>query len=118
MLQLMRRNITRQETVDLIRRFREEVPGIHLRTTMMRSRVRPRRISRICRLRTGDPLRAVGSVPYSHEDTYNDKHYSDDVPAEVKQNGWKAHGAAGGNRLTVNEAKVANNEGDHRPRRS
>ena len=35
MLKIMRRNITRQQTIDLIQRFREEVPGIHLRTTMM-----------------------------------------------------------------------------------
>ena len=35
MLGRMRRNITKQQTIDLIASFREEVPGIHLRTTMM-----------------------------------------------------------------------------------
>ena len=35
MLKLMRRNITKQETYDLIARMREEVPGLHLRTTLM-----------------------------------------------------------------------------------
>ena len=35
MLKKMRRNITKEETYALIRRMREEVPGIHLRTTLM-----------------------------------------------------------------------------------
>jgi ribosomal protein S12 methylthiotransferase len=88
MLKIMRRNITRQETIDLIQHIREEVPGIHLRTTMMVGHpgeteadfeelldfVRQTRFERL------------GAFPYSHEeDTYNDKHYSDDVPAAVKQ---------------------------------
>ena len=88
MLKIMRRNITRQETIDLIQHIRKEVPGIHLRTTMMVGHpgeteadfeelldfVRETRFERL------------GAFPYSHEeDTYNDKHYSDDVPAAVKQ---------------------------------
>jgi len=35
MLKIMRRNITKEQTYELIRRIREEVPGIHLRTTML-----------------------------------------------------------------------------------
>ena len=35
MLSRMRRHITRQETLDFIDRVRREVPGIHLRTTLM-----------------------------------------------------------------------------------
>ena len=88
MLKIMRRNITKQQTIDLIKRFRDEVPGIHLRTTMMVGHpgeteedyrelidfVRETRFERL------------GAFPYSHEeDTYNDKHYSDDIPASVKQ---------------------------------
>lgn len=87
-LQIMRRNITKQQTIDLIQRFRDEVPGIHLRTTMMVGHpgeteadfeellgfVRETRFERL------------GAFPYSHEeDTYNDQHYTDDVPAAVKQ---------------------------------
>ena len=34
-LKRMRRPITKQETYELIDRIREEVPGIHLRTTLM-----------------------------------------------------------------------------------
>lgn len=88
MLKIMRRNITKQQTLDLIQHFRDEVPGIHLRTTLMVGHpgetkndyhelldfVRQARFERL------------GAFPYSHEeDTYNDKHYSDDVSAEVKQ---------------------------------
>lgn len=88
MLQLMRRNITQQQTIDLIQRFRDEVPGIHLRTTMMVGHpgetetdfeelldfVRKTRFERL------------GAFPYSHEeDTFSDAHYTDDVPAAVKQ---------------------------------
>lgn len=35
MLQAMKRNITKEETYALIERIRKEVPGIHLRTTLM-----------------------------------------------------------------------------------
>lgn len=35
MLQKMRRHVSKAETYRLIERFREEVPGIHLRTTLM-----------------------------------------------------------------------------------
>ena len=35
MLKLMRRNITKAQTYELMQRMREEVPGIHLRTTLM-----------------------------------------------------------------------------------
>jgi len=88
MLQLMRRNISKQQTIDLIKLFREEVPGIHLRTTMMVGHpgetqedfeelvdfVRQTRFERL------------GAFPYSHEEgTYSDRHYIDDVPAETKQ---------------------------------
>ena len=35
MLQRMRRHVTKEETYALIEQFRHEVPGIHLRTTLM-----------------------------------------------------------------------------------
>ncbi|MBQ4035479.1 MAG: 30S ribosomal protein S12 methylthiotransferase RimO, partial [Paludibacteraceae bacterium] len=35
MLTKMRRHVTKQETYDLVTRLREEVPGIHLRTTLL-----------------------------------------------------------------------------------
>ena len=88
MLQLMRRNITKAETLDLIQRIRKEVPGIHLRTTLLvghpgeseedfeelKQFVREMRFERL------------GVFPYSHEeDTYAGENYADDIPVEVKQ---------------------------------
>ncbi len=110
MLKTMRRNITKQQTIDLIQRFRDEVPGIHLRTTMMVGHpgeteadfeelldfVRETRFERL------------GAFPYSHEeDTYNDKHYTDDVPAAVKQERMdRLMEVQEEIALTLNEAKV------------
>lgn len=87
-LQLMRRHITGSETVELINRIRREVPGIHLRTTLMvghpgeteadfeqlKSFVREMRFER------------MGAFAYSAEEgTYSGDHYRDDVPQVVKQ---------------------------------
>ena len=87
-LKLMRRNTTKTETIELIRRIRAEVPGIHLRTTMLvghpgetdedfeelKSFVREMRFERL------------GVFPYSHEeDTYAGEKYEDSIPVEVKQ---------------------------------
>ena len=87
-LKLMRRNTTKAETVELIRRIRAEVPGIHLRTTMLvghpgetdedfeelKSFVREMRFERL------------GVFPYSHEeDTFAGEKYEDSIPVEVKQ---------------------------------
>ncbi len=110
MLKTMRRNISKQQTIDLIQQFREEVPGIHLRTTLMVGHpgetetdfeellafVRETRFERL------------GAFPYSHEeDTYNDKHYTDDVPAIVKQERMERLMEAQEEiALQLNEAKV------------
>jgi ribosomal protein S12 methylthiotransferase RimO len=110
MLNIMRRNITKQQTIDLIQHFREEVPGLHLRTTMMVGHpgeteedygelldfVRETRFERL------------GAFPYSHEeDTYNDRHYTDDIPAGVKQERMdRLMEVQEEIALSVNEAKV------------
>lgn len=88
MLSLMRRNITKEKTEDLLEQIREEVPNIHLRTTMMVghpgeteedfldliSFVKKQRFERL------------GAFAYSHEDdTYSWKNYEDSIPFEVKQ---------------------------------
>ncbi len=84
----MRRNITKKQTIELIQRFREEVPGIHLRTTMMVGHPGETEddYQELLEFVQDTRFERLGAFPYSHEeDTYNDKHYSDDVPAEVKQ---------------------------------
>ena len=87
-LERMRRHINKEETYELIEKFRREVPGIHLRTTLMvgfpgetdadfeelKEFVRTVRFDR------------MGAFAYSEEEgTYAAEHYKDDVPPEVKQ---------------------------------
>jgi ribosomal protein S12 methylthiotransferase len=88
MLKTMRRNISKQQTIDLIQQFREEVPGIHLRTTMMVGHPGETEadFDELLEFVKNTQFERLGAFPYSHEeDTYNDKHYTDDVPAIVKQ---------------------------------
>ena len=88
MLSLMHRHITSAQTYQLIDKIRAEVPGIHLRTTMlvghpneteqdfeeMKEFVRKVRFERL------------GAFAYSHEEgTYAQKKYKDNVPQDVKQ---------------------------------
>lgn len=87
-LKNMRRNITSEETYELLETMRREVPGIHLRTTLMvgfpgeteqdfeelKDFVRKARFER------------MGAFAYSEEDgTYAADYYEDNVPEEVKQ---------------------------------
>ena len=84
----MRRHISRQETLDLIARLRREVPGIHIRTTLMvgfpgegeeefeelMDFVRDTRFER------------MGAFAYSEENgTWAAENLSDETPQEVKQ---------------------------------
>ena len=88
MLTRMRRNVSKSETYDLIEKFRKEVPGIHLRTTLMvgfpgeteedfeelKEFVQKARFDR------------MGAFAYSEEEgTYAAEHYEDSIPQEVKQ---------------------------------
>ena len=88
MLQMMHRHVTKKETYELLSRIREEVPGIHIRTTLMvghpgesesdfeelKEFVREVRFER------------MGAFAYSEEEgTYSAEHYSDDIPEDVKQ---------------------------------
>lgn len=84
----MHRNVTKAETLDLIKTIRAEVPGIHLRTTLMvgfpgetnadfqelLDFVREMRFER------------MGAFAYSEEEgTFAEQNYEDDIPEEVKQ---------------------------------
>jgi ribosomal protein S12 methylthiotransferase len=87
-LSRMRRHVTKEETYALIRKFRAEVPGIHLRTTLMvgfpgetdedfeelKQFVKEAKFDR------------MGAFAYSEEEgTFAAQEYADDVPHEVKQ---------------------------------
>ena len=88
MLTRMRRNVSKSETYNLIEKFRREVPGIHLRTTLMvgfpgeteedfkelKEFVQKARFDR------------MGAFAYSEEEgTYAAQTYEDSIPHEVKQ---------------------------------
>jgi ribosomal protein S12 methylthiotransferase len=88
MLQRMRRNITRAGTYQLLERIREEVPGIHLRTTLMVGHPGETEedfgelVDFVKKIR----FERMGAFTYSHEEgTYSYLHYTDDVAADVKQ---------------------------------
>lgn len=87
MLEQMRRGIAKQQTIDLIRKIRLEVPGIFIRTTLMVGH--PGETSQdfeeLCDFVREMRFERLGVFPYSHEDdTYCDLHYTDDVPDKVK----------------------------------
>lgn len=87
MLAKMRRNITKAETLALINRMREEVPGICLRTTLMvgfpgETEEDFRELMAFTREARFDRM---GAFAYSEEDgTYSAEHYTDDVSEETK----------------------------------
>lgn len=88
MLKRMRRNITKQETYDLIRRMRDEVQGIHLRTTLMVGHPgeTERDFKELVDFVKEVRFERMGAFAYSHEmGTYAYKHYADDVDPDVKQ---------------------------------
>ena len=88
MLSRMRRHVSKSETYDLIEKFRRDVPGIHLRTTLMvgfpgetdedfeelKEFVQKARFDR------------MGAFAYSEEEgTFAAEAYEDSIPQEVKQ---------------------------------
>lgn len=88
MLTRMRRNITKQETYELIRHMRDEVPGIHIRTTLMVGYPGETEgdFSELLEFVREVRFERMGAFAYSEEDnTYSAIHYEDDVPQEVKQ---------------------------------
>lgn len=87
LLEKMRRKINKQETVELIKRIREEVPGIHLRTTMMVGHPGEREVDFEDLLDFVKEIRfeRLGAFAYSEEEgTYSQLHYKDRIPAKIK----------------------------------
>ena len=88
MLTSMQRHVTKEETYELIRRMRREVPGIHIRTTLMVGfpGETEEDFQELLEFTKWARFERMGAFAYSEEDgTYSAKHYQDDVPAEVKQ---------------------------------
>ena len=88
MLQKMRRHVTRQETYDLIARFRKEVPGIHLRTTLMVGHPgeTEENFNELLDFVRETKFERMGAFAYSEEEgTYSADHYKVEIPFETKQ---------------------------------
>lgn len=88
MLKIMRRNITKAETYELLERMRREVPGIHLRTTLMVGHPgeTEQDFEELIRFVKDIRFERMGAFAYSHEEgTYAYQHYKDEIPQEVKQ---------------------------------
>ena len=87
MLTRMRRNTSKQETMELIERMRREVPGIHLRTTLMVGfpGETDEDFQELIDFVKWARFERMGAFAYSEEDgTYSAEHYEDDVPEDVK----------------------------------
>ena len=88
MLTAMHRNITKAETYDLIERIRREVPGIHIRTTLMVGfpGETDEDFNELMDFTRWARFERMGAFAYSEEEgTYGATHYTDNVPAEIKQ---------------------------------
>ena len=88
MLTRMRRNVSKSETYDLIEKFRKEVPGIHLRTTLMVGfpGEREEDFEELKEFVQKARFDRMGAFAYSEEEgTYAAEHYEDSIPQEVKQ---------------------------------
>lgn len=88
MLIRMRRHVSKQETIELIKQFRERVPGIHIRTTLMVGfpGETDEDFAELMEFVRWARFERMGAFAYSEEEgTYSANHYEDDVPQEVKQ---------------------------------
>ena len=88
MLDRMKRHVSKQETYDLVERLRREVPGIHLRTTLMVGfpGETEEDFEELLAFTKWARFERMGAFAYSEEEgTYSEQHYQDDVPEEVKQ---------------------------------
>lgn len=87
-LSYMRRHIDAEATRKLLARIRAEVPGIHIRTTMMVGfpGETPEAFDRLMDFVREQRFERLGAFAYCEEDdTFAAKHFADDIPQEVKQ---------------------------------
>ena len=84
----MRRHIGRRETLELLSRLRREVPGIHLRTTLMVGfpGEGEQEFEELLDFTRETRFERMGAFAYSEEaGTWAAEHLQDDIPHEVKQ---------------------------------
>lgn len=88
MLKKMRRKITKHETLALLEKIRQEVPGIHLRTTLMVGHPgeTDEDFRELCAFVKTARFERMGAFIYSEEEgTYAAGHYQDSITDAVKQ---------------------------------
>jgi ribosomal protein S12 methylthiotransferase len=87
-LSRMRRNTTKDETIDFINKLRKEVPGITLRTTLMVGfpGETDEEFQELIDFVKWARFERMGAFAYSEEEgTYGAERYKDDVTQEIKQ---------------------------------
>lgn len=87
-LQRMHRHVTKEETYNLIERIRKEVPGIHLRTTLMVGfpGETEEDFEELMEFTRKVRFERMGAFAYSEEEgTFSAEKYEDNVPEEIKQ---------------------------------
>ena len=87
-LKRMRRNITKEETISLLRAIRAEVPGIYLRTTLMVGfpGETDEEFNELVQFVKDMRFERMGAFAYSEEEgTYAGEHLEDDIDDDTKQ---------------------------------
>lgn len=108
-LKRMRRQITQEETVDLINYAREVVPDISIRTTLLVGfpEETEEEFADLCAFVEQMKFERVGVFPYSHEENTPADTLADDIPEQVKQDrAARIMELQQDISLTKNEAKV------------
>jgi len=86
-LDAMHRHISKEKTYELVEKFRREIPGIHLRTTLMVGHPgeTEEAFQELIEFVKWAKFERMGAFAYSAEmGTYSGDHYADDIPQEVK----------------------------------
>lgn len=86
-LSAMHRHVNSQQTYELIEKLRAEIPGIHIRTTLMVGHPGETEedFKQLIDFVKWARFERMGAFAYSEEEgTYSALHYQDDIPQEVK----------------------------------
>ena len=86
MLKKMHRNVTKAQTYELIERMRREVPGIHIRTTLMVGfpGETEEDFNELLEFTKWARFDCMGAFTYSEEEgTYSANNYKEDIPDDV-----------------------------------
>jgi ribosomal protein S12 methylthiotransferase len=87
MLKMMRRGTTREKTEELLQTVRAKVPNIAIRTTLIAGHPGETEtyFDEMMRFVETSRFDRLGVFPYSHEENTHSHSFTDDVPADVKQ---------------------------------